>query len=228
MVATDCLASVDICLMRVAQLTAAGAPRTGAHGYVTDKLETAKIGTTSDTVNALLRRNGCGQIVTTRPAVVSVSGSQFSVDLTAWERDLIALLCGGTPISSGGHTLGYKSPLLADGATLPVCIELWSRAWDSSVQAVTAQSTPNPSYHCWVLPFVQCDLSTQFTLATGDTIFTVTGTGVENPNITVNGPWNDWPAAAIAQNGFNSAFGEFDDSTLPTATCGLATVPSGS
>lgn len=227
MVANQCLASVDICLMRVAGLASTGAPQSGAHGYVTDILETAKLGTTNDEINESIRRNGCGQIVTRIPKQVSVKGSSFSVDLTKWERDLIKLFCGGTVLTSGGNSVGYKAPALADGQAPPVCVELWSKAWDGSGQAVTALSTPNASYHCWVLPFVQCSLS-EFTLANGDTIFTVTGEGSENPNITVNGPWNDWPTFAAAQNGFNTAFGEFDDSSLPTATCGLTTVPSGS
>lgn len=226
MVASDCLASVDICMMRVAQLTAVGVPRAGAHGYKTDALETAKIGTTDDTVNEVLRRNGCGTIVTVVPQQVSVKGSALSIDLTKWERDLIALLCGGLPMVTGGHTAGYRSPFLSDGPPLPCCIEFWGKAWDGSTQAVTAQSTPNGSYHHYVLPFVQCSISSQFTLANGDTIFTVTGTGSENPNITADGPWNDWPSWVAGHGGFTSAFGEYDDGTLPVSACGLATVPT--
>ncbi len=180
-----------------------------------------------DTVNEVLRRNGCGTIVTRVAQTDSVKGATFQVTLTKWERDLIHLLVGGSVMTSGGNTVGWKAAHLSDGPPNPVCIELWSKAWDGSGQAVTALSSPNPSYHCWVLPFVQCSLST-FTLANGDTIFTVAGQGSEGPNITVNGPWNDWPAFAIAQEGFDSAIGEFDDSTLPTAVCGLTTVPSGS
>src|SRR5690348_11707073 len=95
MVSTDCLASVDICMMRVASLTAGGIPRQGSHGYITDDIESAKIGTTDDTINEVLRRNGCGQIVTRVAQRVAVKGSAFSVDLTAWHRDLIAMLVGG-------------------------------------------------------------------------------------------------------------------------------------
>jgi hypothetical protein len=229
MASPDCLASVDICMLRVAQLTATGAPRTGAFGVVTDAIDNVKIGTTNDTVNEFIRKNGCGSIVTRIPDQTVVKGSSFSVDLTRWDRDLIRLLCGGVTLTNSGHSAGYKSPKFADGVPNPCCIEVWAKAWDGSVQAVTTTSTPNASYHCYVLPYVQCSLSSAFTLAGGtDAIFTITGTGSENPNATVNGPWNDWPAFAVAQNGFDSAFGEFDDSTLPTAVCGITTVPSGS
>lgn len=188
------LASVDICRMRVAQLTAAGVPVPGtASGWVTDVVETARIGTTNDTINESIRRNGCGTIMTRIPQIVTVKGSSFSVDLTKWERHLIKLMCGGTVFTISGVPGGYMSPAFDDGQPAPVCIELWSKGWDASAQAVTAVSTPNVSYHCWVLPMVQCSLS-EFTLANGDTVFTVTGEGSENPNITADGPWNDWPA----------------------------------
>lgn len=226
MVSTDCLASVDICALRVAGLTATGVPRPGAFGYYTNQVETAKIGTTNDTINQVLRRNGCGTIVTSIAQQVSVSGSQISIDLTKWERDLIQLLVGGLAMVSSGHTGAYRAPYLSDGPPNPVCIELWSKAWDTSTQAVTAISTPNGSYHHWVLPFVQCDLSSQFTLANGDTIFTITGTGSENPVITADGPWNDWPSWVAGHGGFTSSFGEYDDGTIPTAACGLQTVPA--
>lgn len=226
MVSSDCLASVDVCAMRVAGLTSAGVPIAGSHGYFTTNIDNAKIGTTNNTINQVLRTNGCGTTVTTIPAVVTVSGSQVSIDLLKWERDLIQLLCGGTAMVSSGHTGAYRSPALADGAPNPTCIEFWSKAWDSSVQAVTAISTPNPSYHHWVMPFVQCSISSQFTLTTGDTIFTITGNGSENPNITADGPWNDWPAFVAGHGGMNTAFGEYDDKTIPTGACGLQAVPA--
>lgn len=228
MVSTDDLASVDVCMLRVAGLTSTGAPKTGLHGIRTDAFETVKMGTTDDTVNEVLRRNGCGRIVTHIPAQVSVSGSSFSIDLTNWDRDLIQLLCGGVVLQDAGHSAGYKAQKLADGVSDPCAIEVWSKAWDGSNWAVTAQSTPNGSYHHYVLPFVRCSISSEFTLANGDTIFTITGVGSENPNITINGPWNDWPAWVAAQNGFDSAFGEYDDGTIPVAAHGLVTVPTGS
>lgn len=228
MVSNDDLASVDVCMLRVAGLTSTGAPQSGLHGIKTDSLEKAQIGTTDDTVNEVLRRNGCGTIVTNIPAQVTVKGSSFSIDLTKWDRDLIKLLCGGVVLQNSSHSAGYKAPKLADGVTDPCCIELWSKAWDGSNWAVTTTSSPNGSYHHYVLPFVRCSISSAFTLANGDTVYTITGTGSENPNITVNGPWNDWPAWVVAQNGFDSAFGEYDDGTIPTAAHGLVAVPAGS
>lgn len=226
MVSADCTSVVDCCAMRVALLTAAGIPLAGAnHGYFTDSAIQAKIGSVDDTINEVLRRNGCGQIITYVPPQVAVKGSTFSVDLSRWDRALLQLLVGGLLMQTSGHNAGYRAPKLADGQSAPVCIELWAKAWDGTNQAVTAQSTPNVSYHHYVLPFVTCTMS-EFTLANGDTVFTVTGNGAENPNITADGPWNDWPSWVAGHGGINSSFGEYDDNSIPTAACGLQTVPA--
>lgn len=226
MVSSDCTAVVDICAMRVSQLQNTGKPQAGNFGYFTTNVDTCKMGTTSNTIAEVIRRNGCGTITTHIAAQPSVSGSAFSIDLLAWERDLIALMCGGLAMVTSGHTGGYRAPALLDGVPLPVCIEVWSKAWDGSVQAITSISTPNASYHHYVLPYVLCDLSTQFTLTTGDTVFTVTGNGSENPNITADGPWNDWPTWVAGHGGFTTALGEYDDHTIPTGLCGLQAVPT--
>jgi hypothetical protein len=226
MVSPDCLAAVDVCALRVARLTAAGIPRAGSgNGYVSDSMIQAKIGTTNDTVNEVLRRNGCGQIITHVPQIVSVKGSTISFDLARWDRALLAMLVGGIVMLDSGHNSGYRAPFLTDGPPDPVCIEVWSRAWDGSKQGVTTASTPNVSYHHYVMPFVQCSMS-EFTLASGDAVFTVTGEGSENSSITADGPWNDWPAWVAGHGGFTSAFGEYDDGTIPTAACGATTLPA--
>lgn len=225
MTSPDCTAVVDCCALRVSQLTEAGIPRAGAHGYYSDSAIQAKIGTTNDTVNEILRRNGCGTIITRVPPLVSVKGSTFSVDLSRWDRDLIALLAGGTVFANSGARAGYMAPKLADGPPLPCCIEVWARAWDGTQQAVTATSTPNVSYHHYVLPYVRCSVS-EFTLASGDAVFTIAGEGSENANITADGPWNDWPAWIAGHGGFTAAFGEYDSGSIPTAACGLQTVPA--
>jgi hypothetical protein len=225
MVSPDCLAAVDVCFLRVAQLTPAGVPKPGNFGYLSDSLIQAKIGTTNDTVNEIIRRNGCGQIITHVPQQVSIKGSTISFDLSRWDRDLLWLLTGGTRLIDSGHTSGLRAPYLSDGQVLPVCIEVWSRAWDGTQQATTNTSTPNVSWHHYVQPFVRCSIS-EFTLANGDTVFTVTGEGSENAQITADGPWNDWPAWVAGDGGFTSSFGEYDDDSIPTAACGLQSVPA--
>src|SRR6266571_4512509 len=120
MVSPNCTSSVDICMMRVAGLSATGAPLPGAHGYRTDIVEQAKLGTTNDTVNEIIRRNGCGSIMTRVPQTVTIKGSTFSVDLTKWERPLIQLLVGGTLLTSSANSAGWKAPSIADGQANPV------------------------------------------------------------------------------------------------------------
>jgi len=221
---TACTSSVEVCALRVAQLTDAGAPQAGPHGYYTDSPISVKAGPVNDTVAEKIARNGCGSIITRVPPVTTIKGSTFEVVLSRWERFLIHLLTGGSLLTISGQAgAGIRAPLLADGEPPPCCIEFWTKAYDGNSQAITTVSTPNASYHHFVLPNVKCSIA-EWTADEGIQEYTITGEGSEGPGIGGNGPWNDWPAGAY----FTSAWNEYDDSTIPTAACGLQTVPSGS
>lgn len=227
MVDNDCTSSVEVCALRVAQLTSAGAPKAGDYGYYSDSPITIKAGPVNDTVAEKIQRNGCGQIITRVPPITTIKGATFSVDLSRWDRELIWLLTGGTLFTNSGSHAGIRAPYVADGEALPCCIEWWTKAYSGNAQAVTATSTPNGSYHHYVEPLVRCSIA-EWTNDEGIAVYTVTGEGTENSSITANGPWNDWPAWIAGDGGFTAAWGEYDDGTLPTAACGLQTVPSGS
>jgi hypothetical protein len=223
----ECTAVVDCCAIRVAQLTEAGIHKVGAWGYISDSQIQCKIGSEFDTINEVIVKNGCGTIITRVPPVQAVKGSTFSVDLARFDRDLLWLLVGGVRFISGGNTMGWQQALLADGQPAPVCIEVWSKAWDGTSQAVTPFSTPNVAWHHFVLPFVRCSLD-PLTTNLGAATVTVNGEGQENHQLQPDGPWRDWPAP-ITGHGITSAFGEFEDVALPSPIqCGLQNVPSGS
>lgn len=227
MVSPDCTAVFDVCFARISQLTAAGAPKPGSFGYVTDKQQKVTVGLTIESGTKFTQKNGCGALVAAIQEADVISGATISMDLANWERDLLHLMCGGTVFTTAGHTGGWQVPKISDAAPAPVCVELWSQAIDGSAQAVTAISTPNPAYHVFVLPFVTCTFQ-PFTLANGFTTFTVNGVGAENTAETANGPFNDWPSWVAGKGGITAVIGEFETATLPTAACGLAAVPSGS
>lgn len=225
MVSSDCTGSVGVCALRVAQLTTGGVPQAGSFGYYTNIPIQVKAGLTNDTQNEQIQRNGCGTIMNRVPPITTPKGSTFSVDLSKWERSLIKLLIGGTTFTTSGHIGAWRAPFIADGEPLPVCIEYWTKAWDSNSQAVSAISTPNASYHHFVLPYVRCAIS-DVTNDDAPAVYTITGEGSENNNITANGPWNDWPSWIAGGGGFTSSWGEYDDGTIPTSACGLQTVPT--
>lgn len=228
MASPDCTAVFDVCFMRVSQLTAAGAPQSGAtFGYVTDKQQKATVGLTIDSGTKFTQKNGCGAIVAAIQEPDKLTGATVSIDLANWERDLLHLMCGGTTFTSGGHTMGWQVPKIADASPNPCCIELWSKALDGSAQAVTATTSPNAAFHVFVLPFVTCTFQ-PFTLANGMTTFTVSGVGAENTAATANGPFNDWPPSVAGKGGFTAVIGEYETGTVPTALCGVTAVPSGS
>lgn len=227
MVSNDCNSSVEVCALRVAQLTSAGAPKAGLYGYYSNSPISIKAGPTNDTQAEKIAKNGCGTTITRIPPITTIKGATFSVDLSRWDRALIWLLTGGTLFSNSSARAGIRSPYVADGEALPCCIEWWAKAYDGTAQAVTSTSTPNGSYHHYVEPMVRCAI-TEWTNDENIAVFTVTGEGTENPSITANGPWNDWPSWIAGTGGFTASWGEYDDGTIPTAACGLQTVPSGS
>ncbi len=228
MVSPDCTAVFDVCFMRVSQLTAAGAPQPGAgFGYVTDTQQKATIGLTIKAGTQFDQINGCGAVLASIKEADKITGATISVDIAKWERDLLHLMTGGTTFATGGHTGGWQVAKIADGTPNPVCIELWSKAIDGSAAAVTAISTPNAAYHVFVLPFVTCTFQ-PFTLQNGFSGFTISGVGAENTAATANGPFNDWPSWVAGKGGITAVIGEFETGTVPTAACGVTSVPSGS
>lgn len=227
MPSSDCTTVLDVCFARFSQLTAAGAPITGLHGYVSDQAQKVTVGITVNAGTKFTQKNGCGALVGAIQEADVISGATFSMDLATWERDLLALTCGGTRFINGAHTAGWQVPRIADAAPLPVCVELWAKAIDGSAQAVTATTTPNPAYHVFVMPYVLCTFQ-PFTLANGFTTFTVNGVGSENNSETANGPFNDWPSWVAGHNGITAVIGEFETAVIPTAACGLTSVPTGS
>lgn len=227
MVSSECTAVFDVCFARIAQLTAAGAPRAGNFGYITDQQQKVTIGLTIESGTKFTQKNGCGALSAAITEADKISGATISMDVAKWERQLLNLMCGGTLFSSGANPGGWQVPKIADATPNPVCIELWSKAIDGSAAAVTAISTPNAAYHVFVLPFVTCTFQ-PFTLANGFTTFTINGVGAENTAETADGPWNDWPSWVAGKGGITSVIGEFETATLPTAACGLASVPASS
>lgn len=226
MTSNTCLTVVDACIIRVAALTTAGAPSTGAlQGYVSDAQIKVTIGLELEKGAEFIQKNGCGQIIARVKELDKIKGATLSLDLGKLDRELLYLMCGGRLMTTSGVVTGYEPNGLTSADPAPFCFEVYSKAWDGSAHAVTAATSPNVAYDCFVLPFVR-GVQQPFTLANGITVFTVNGDASENANLTANGPWNDWPAAVSP--GITKVYGEFLTATLPTAACGRVSVPTGS
>jgi hypothetical protein len=222
---STCVASVDLCAVRVASLTEAGAPDTGAdNGYVTDAAIKLDVTVELETGDELVQKNGCGAICAVLREPDLIKGISLGTDLCQLDAELLALLTGSDTFTSGGNAIGSQFPAI--GATPPpVCFEGWSKAWESGQQAVAPFTDPDPTYIHWVFPYtrwVQGALVVEHALQ----VVPVTGKGQENESITVNGPFDDWPTAIADQGGVTRIGGWFYDAAIPTVACNTIEVTS--
>jgi hypothetical protein len=219
--AGTCFTSLQLCALRVAQLTAAGRPVVPGtnRGYVTDAAIKLDVGVELRDGVDLEQQNGCGAVCAAFKQPDRIKRVNLAMDLCQFVAQLIGMLTGGGVISSGGNAIGYQFPPATGSVEpAPICVEAWSKAWSGVSQAVPAFTTPNVAYIHWVFPFVQWTHG-QFTLENALMVLPLTGVGQENAQITVNGPFDDWPAAVVAANGIRQVGGWFLDATLPAVAC---------
>lgn len=225
---STCVASLNVEAIRVAKLSTAGAPDTGANkGYISDAQIKVEIGLELETGTEFTQKNGAGAICATAKEADKIKRATVTLDLCRFDFALMGLMCDGSVFSASSNAIGYQPPAVEAGDPDPICFEVWTKAWEGAAQAVPAFTSPNAAYLHYVLPFVRFTQQ-PFTLENGFTVFQVRGDGSENDSITANGPWNDWPSAIASAGGVTRTFGVFFDDDLPTAACAYQTVPSGS
>lgn len=217
-----CHGSLNLCALRVASLTATGAPNVGASkGYCTDASIKLDVQIELEEGAELTQKNGCGALKNYFKGDDKIKAVTLGLELCQLDSELIQFLTGGTLFTSAGTTIGMRLPLAADTAPYGVSVEAWSYAWDGQAQAVAGSAV---QYIHWVFPRVKWSLG-QFTLEEDLATIPVNGTGSENTHLTVNGPYDDWPAAVANAGGVPSVGGWWDEAALPTTQCGRITVP---
>ena len=223
--ASTCYASIELAALRIATLTTAGAPSTGASkGYVTDAAIQLGVSIELETGSDFTQKNGLGAICATLKQPDTVKRVSLALDLCQLDSQLLSLLTGGATISSGGNVIGMQLP--AVGATPPnICVEAWTKAWSGAEQAVAPFTSPGVTYFHFVFPLVTW-VQGQFTMEEGFMVIPVAGTGSENSKITANGPFDDWPSAVGNAGGITRMGGWFLEDDLPTVTCAAITVSS--
>jgi len=223
-----CYGSLQVCRLRVAALTETGAPDSGAtNGYISDALIMATLDLQVDEGTEHLQKNGCGDICSRFIDCDKVKGVNVALELCQLDSELIGLLTGAqvfTDVASG-DAIGIELPDLADDCPNGVCLELWTLAWDGSSQATPPSLSGSIAYWHFVIPKYRPQPSA-FTLEDGILAFPLKGPGESNPNITVNGPFDDWDTDVVDQGGIRNSLGWFLDANLPATTCGYVNVPS--
>lgn len=224
MAGPHCFGSIQCCFLRWAAVTSAGAPSAGAqNGYVTDAIIQLGVGIELKEGVDAEQTNGCGALCQTFRTPDRIKRTTLSTELCQLDSALIQLMVGGSVITSGGNVMGYELPTVDDDPNDGGVLEVWSTAWDSDSQAVLSGQAQR--FH-FVFPWSKFSPG-QFTLESENFLaFPMEGFSDPNPQVTVNGPYNDWPAYVSTFGGITASGGWFLDSTVPTPACAYATVPA--
>lgn len=222
----SCFGSRQIVRARVALLDATGAPDAGPdNGYVTSNPVSLQITPVVEAGDEFTLKNGGGDICQYYRSCDKVKGYDVVLNLCEFDVQMIALSTGATMLDTGDGVVGLALPRVAAGCVVPVSLEWWTVANNGTAQAVNGSGTA--LYWHWVIPKVNFTIGAQ-TFENGITTFVLNGKGEENPNITLNGPFDDWPAAFSEDipDGVTGPLGVWWETSLPAAACDLITVTS--
>lgn len=225
-----CFSSVRLERVRLARLDPSTLQAfTGAgNGYVIDSQVVLTVGTEIETGEEFTQKNAGGRLCASLREDDLFKRVTLQLQICNLDPVVESYLTGARTFASGGNIIGAQAPASNAPLTAAVCLEGWSRAWDGTQQAVAPVTSPNVTYHHWVFPYAHGFTVQDFDLNNGIHLFQFNGIGDENPQITLNGPFNDWPSSIADEGGVVGAYGHFFDATVPAATCATSSVPSGS
>jgi len=174
--------------LRVARLSATGAPVSGAgNGYQTDGIiqlqETPEIDNGTDIEVTLANGEKCVNV----PGQPTIKWKNLELTICGVEDELFELIAGNLLIQSGGNTIGNADPDLGAIANpYGISLELW--------QKMMVGGSQDPTYpwarHIW--PKTYGWVKGQATVLNGHTGWIFTGKATENPGMPSDGPFNDW------------------------------------
>lgn len=206
------------------------APSPGAnHGYVIDSQTVLNVGDVNETGDTVTVKNGGGRICV--DAQDDDTFKRVALQLSVCSRDpLVEYFLMGARLfrDDSARIVGAQTPVAGSATNQPICIEAWSRAWDGTSQAISPTTSPELSYWHWVFPYSHGFTMQAVDLGNAGQVFQYNGLSDDNPAITLNGPFNDWPSYLADEGGVVGARGYFLDTAPPDATCAMITVPAGS
>lgn len=222
-----CFGSLQVCALRVAVLGSNGAPTPGAeNGYVSDALIKVDLGIEKSKDIDLETESGCGAVCQTYFKEGSIKRATLGMSLCELDIQLGQMLVGGALYSTDTDVpIGWELPRVNDAAGNGVCLELWTKAWDTSEQATPAALSNAAAYWHWVFPRARFGLD-KMTMDSSFLDFALTGNSGENSNMSHRGPFQDWPDAVADAGGVKAVGAVFLDTDLPDATCAFIEVPA--
>lgn len=217
--ASECLATIHLCRIRVTRLSATGSPTAGPNNvYISDKPMSLAITPVIEAGQDKTLVGGCDCIIAQYRGYDKLKYFTFQLDLGVMEPALIEMLTGAPVLNDNiGEAIGNNWPVQTDCSSAvqpPVAVEAWSDGWSTD-----RQDAVWPYVH-WVWPqsywqFAPITLQNDFVQPqlTGFS----RGNSVWGAMVGGNGPWKDLPAgmAPIGTMG-----GWHYTSTTPVARCG--------
>lgn len=148
--ASECLAAIHLCRIRVTRLDASGNPTAGPNNvYVSDApIQLAVTPVTEAGADRTLT-GGCDCIIAAYRGKDKLKWFDLTLDLGKVEPQLIEMMTGATAVTDTGDVVGvWWSDIAYDCSQTPpnVCVEGWQDAWD-----VNQQATTRPYIH-WIWP----------------------------------------------------------------------------
>lgn len=212
--ATECLAALHLCRVRVTRLNADGSPMAGPNNvYVTDKPIQAVITPNYQAGVDQTLVGGCDCIIADYRGFDKLKRFDLELDLGVMEWGLLEMMTGAAAILDGADPIGNWFPLNQFDCSVPaqpnVCFEGWQTGWDEDQQDATW-----PYIH-WIFPSSFWSWGPQ---TMQNDFLQPKLTGFTRGNTSWGeGIFGDLPEAAQALGG------GFLTDTIPAAACGYQT-----
>lgn len=192
--AHDNASSVAGMAIRLTRLSASGDLVTGpSASYVTKKFVSLGFTPEYETGDEFTTKAADGSVCVTWKAPDTLKRVTLSIALCDPDPEFTEMISGGTLLSAGGKSVGYKAPLVGVDATPNgVAIEVWSIANVNGRQAAT-----NPYWH-WVFPYTQMHQAGERAIQNDLLATSFEGWGVGNAGFGDGPAAPLWPFAADA------------------------------
>lgn len=213
MAETDCRSQLHACAIRVALLTATGAPSVGASNmYVSDALVAFTFTPVYTDGDEVEDKNACGTVKVNYKSPDSFKRGDVSIELVTPDPFLTAWLGGGALIpASGGVPAGAQAPPIGAITGNGVSVELWTKRVDDGDLDATYP------YAHWAYPKIKNLRIAPHTHGNSPLHATFTGQAYENL-LWGDGPLNDFDVDS------DRVYQWVPTATLPAATCALGAV----
>jgi hypothetical protein len=206
--AHDNASSVAGMAIRLTRLDAAGNLVVGpSASYVTKKFVSLGFTPEYETGDEFTTKAADGSVCVTWKAPDTLKRITLSIALCDPDPEFTEMISGGTLLSAGGKSVGYKAPLVGVDATPNgVAIEVWSIANVNGRQAAT-----NPYWH-WIFPYAQMHQACERAIQNDLLATSFEGWGVGNVG------FGDGPAAPLWPFASDAPVAYARTTTIPVGT----------